>query len=55
MGLEVLRLNILSIVLSQVVRGRPTGIFQSVGGLSAAAMIDKVFLGGRASQVSKET
>jgi len=28
----------INIVLSQVVRGRPTGLHQSVGGLSAAAM-----------------
>jgi len=27
-----------SIVLSQVARGRPTGLLQSVGGLRAAAM-----------------
>jgi len=36
-----------------MVRGRPTGLLQSVGGLSAAAMHGGG-LWGRASQVSKE-
>ena len=36
---KVLRLKILiSVVLSQTVLGRPTGLLQSVGGLRAAAM-----------------